>query len=624
MEDNCNLEELLSQELTDAREEARNNENLIIQIISLAEVFIGIIYGIFFDTGKQINENIKCVLFVLNITVVSAACSYLIILGVRNVLIYYHIKDIEAQLKKYEIDENKPVIVRWFTLISPIITRNPSHLKTLYAFSYYIGYTVAVCSAFLFSVIIIISQYTALPSTSRDKLHIPICIFSIFMLLIILSFALCTFRTNDMYKQLRSIAISGKRTKQNTNGKSHKIRRIILYYLYPKKEDWQKLVLFIIGAIVGILFNSGKIDKTILTSISWKDFIIYLCIVDGCLYQSRYHLNDIRGINTDAVEHKEKRLPYDILGIRKSVIVAGIAIVLKVLCAFILAYKFISKEQFYIMCIYIGLLLLMTIGYEYFKEKKSTYGVLYSVCIGYPSRILVGVWWMCPKLFSIFQINTVYNGKNIIILLIAYLFYGAYVVYIPWLMNAIKLKEKMNYLDKPHYKYLYDQIKSRLTPENRGTPLRSKGKLLDSWNWTYVSSILALGIGIIWTKGINIKLLMLLEVILLVASIVLVCSSTKGILYMSVVSFIDIIVSLFIVIRIKGNVLFPTILILHQLFFLITYFSLRYLWDENFDMKEYIKQIGIMLLVIVVGKDTFRSMQKEYLHKDNNKMLSED
>ena len=127
--DDITYNELL-EELSAAREETRSNESLIIQIISLAGVFLGIIYGVFFDTDMKMN-NIKYVLFVLSITIVSAACSYLITLGVRNVLLYYHIKDIEQKLKKYSIQKKMEITVRWSSLISPIVTRNPFHLKTM-------------------------------------------------------------------------------------------------------------------------------------------------------------------------------------------------------------------------------------------------------------------------------------------------------------------------------------------------------------------------------------------------------------------------------------------------------------------------------------------------------------
>lgn len=611
--DDITYNELL-EELSAAREETRSNESLIIQIISLAGVFLGIIYGVFFDTALKM-ENIKYVLFVLSITIVSAACSYLITLGVRNVLLYYHIKDIEQKLKNYNIQNGMDITVRWSSLISPIVTRNPFHLKTMYAILYYLGYTIAVCSAFLFGVIIIISEYDNISKGMNYRLKILICIFLIFMLLIILSFFFCTFRTESMYKQLRDRVVGSKKMKQSTNKDIRDIAKAILYYIYPKTEDCQKLILFFIGALIGICIHSKRNLINIWGNIPWKSVFLYLCVMDICLYQSRYHWNDIRGIGKDKEENKTRRLPCNVFGVIGATIIAAVVIGIKVISAFVLAYMYGAKEYLFITLICAGILFAITVCYEYFKETQNKYGVLFSVCLGYPYRILVGIWWMNPKLFFIFSKSPTSVEIGIIILLIAYLFYGAYVVYIPWLMNSIKFRNKLQQLSKPHYQYLYDQIKDRLTEKNKNTPLRLKGKITDSWNWTYITAIFLLSIGTIYTTIENRQIIILLELLLIVISICLVCATDKMIIIFTGITMIDIIGSLIIILKTGIGTVFPITFIIHQLFFLMTYFAVRYLWDEGFNMGEYLREKALVLVRILVGKDTFNRILQEYLKR---------
>ena len=104
------IKESLYAELAECREESRNNDNQIVQIISLAGVFLGIIYGVFWNAKMKPMQG---VLFILNVGIVCAACSYLITLGIKNVFIYYHTRDIEKRLKQYELHYTESYTERW-------------------------------------------------------------------------------------------------------------------------------------------------------------------------------------------------------------------------------------------------------------------------------------------------------------------------------------------------------------------------------------------------------------------------------------------------------------------------------------------------------------------------------
>lgn len=102
---------------------------------------------------------------------------------------------------------------------------------------------------------------------------------------------------------------------------------------------------------------------------------------------------------------------------------------------------------------------------------------------------------------------------------------------------------------------------------------------------------------------------------MIVISICLVCATDKMIIIFTGISMIDIIGSLIIILKTGIETVFPITFIIHQLFFLMTYFAVRYLWDEGFDMTEYLREKALVLVRILVGKDTFNRILQEYLKR---------
>lgn len=63
--------------------------------------------------------------------------------------------------------------------------------------------------------------------------------------------------------------------------------QVILYYVYPKEKDFQKLLLIPLGAIIGIFLVNGTISLELIIA-QMKNILVTVFIVDILIYQSRY------------------------------------------------------------------------------------------------------------------------------------------------------------------------------------------------------------------------------------------------------------------------------------------------------------------------------------------------
>ena len=594
------IKESLYAELAECREESRNNDNQIVQIISLAGVFLGIIYGVFWNAKMKPMQG---VLFILNVGIVCAACSYLITLGIKNVFIYYHTRDIEKRLKQYELHYTESYTERWTSLMAPIVTRKFGHLKTPYGWTYHVAYTVATMSAFLFSIIVVGSQYYEIRKQLNIGIKIVFCIFVALMVLLLLAFFLCTFRTQEMYQALKMKGEKREKRKKDW-------LKIIQYYIYPKMQDFQKIILFFVGWGIGYwLKMSTSFRYIILANLPWREIFFLWIIMDVCFYQARYQWNDIRGEEQDFEMGRKNRLPIEELGRAKAIIISLLILNVRIILGVFLAWKCTSRERFLLTIICAMILLGITILYEYMKSTNKGKAILFMVSVGYPYRVFVGFLWA----YSDFLIRT--NLPLILCfgeLLFAYLFYGAFVVYIPWTIETIK--DQSHIEKQPHYKILYLQVGERIKNINNRTPFRFKGKLTDLWNWTYlISIVLCGGFAFAVNRKISIDFIFM-EILFMIFQIRIIKSEERKKLVNAGAS-LCIIIMLFGIMLIQYTDFWEQIFILHQIFFFITYFCMIYFWNTEFQMKETLKEILIKIVKVIVGKSTYEGILKELKEK---------
>lgn len=100
----------LATELSECRQETRNNETLSIQILAAAGAFMAFVYGAFFSEKNMIDEGLKTNFLILDVMIECAASYYIVILGIRNVFLYHFSRDLEERMAEYENEHGK----KWF------------------------------------------------------------------------------------------------------------------------------------------------------------------------------------------------------------------------------------------------------------------------------------------------------------------------------------------------------------------------------------------------------------------------------------------------------------------------------------------------------------------------------
>lgn len=145
------INELIA-ELSECRQDERNTQDRIIQVISVAGTVLGILLGASsFAKGRsdslaetagnnaRVMDNFFTyprILFLFSFVIFVTAFAYVLVLGVHNILRYYYIQNLEDQLHKLspgvtDSDKEGP-FVHWNAFLAPIITRNPRHIKSYY------------------------------------------------------------------------------------------------------------------------------------------------------------------------------------------------------------------------------------------------------------------------------------------------------------------------------------------------------------------------------------------------------------------------------------------------------------------------------------------------------------
>lgn len=167
--------------------------------------------------------------------------------------------------------------------------------------------------------------------------------------------------------------------------KSESFKYTLSYLIYPKKQDFQKPILIVLGFIYGIILMNARITPMYILKL-----IFILIVFDFLAYQARYQINDVRGLREDKEAGcKNRLLSNDIMNpghvIKISLIVAFTKITASVLITILFAGEI---RDFMLISLFI--LLISTILYEMARAKQVTWLIFILVGVGYPLRFFVG------------------------------------------------------------------------------------------------------------------------------------------------------------------------------------------------------------------------------------------
>lgn len=596
-------------ELNECREDERNAQNQIIQVVCTAGTILGVVFGATTFCTAEKQEQLRHILFYLNALVLVIALSYIAAVGISNVLRFHYLRDLEDKLSVLVSKE----MIHWMSFSSPITTRNPLHLKNIYSIFHYLSYAISTCAAIGFCLVIAYFQYESLNThTQIDKL--VIMALQIIIAIEFLSFTVMSIKAKKMFDYSKRISEINRNKRLKERGKVVKFREkiyVILYYIYPKKKDFQKTFLILIGFLTGVFLLRNECAFSDL----WKDFIVSYVVIEFLVYQARYLWNDVRGIDDDKKDRKKEktgRLPVSYLGEKKAILIAFFVIAIRLILAWLIIECYNSDIK---VVLKIGMctLVIVSILYEISRTKKWNYSIFLLVSLGYPIRFFIGFLVAFSNLGAI-KIDAINNTRFIIILFLlffAYMCLGEFSSTIPWAHEALILKKSGQAITKSSYFYILSFMNDRYCESvrrNNNKPLIEKGKLSDIWNLSFLLGIILLSLIsllMIKSKGI----LWILEICIVFSSIKMCLAKYKKIVLFTVLTILLIVIKLII----YGS--FGTFIYIgvNQLIFVLLYFGLRYFFNPSYDffnelkkifilMKKYIKKLSYNVMCVLVGR----------------------
>lgn len=164
------------------------------------------------------------------------------------------------------------------------------------------------------------------------------------------------------------------------------IFQIIIYFVYPKVKDFQKLLLIPLGLVVGIFLFYGTLSLKLLIS-QFSNTLMAIFIVDVLVYQSRYQLNDILGRREDQQAGKKDRLPIHLLGENGAIFISAIVILIK--CS--LAVYICLNRNYKFLLFLIILIGFVSVFYELARRYQKYKMIFILAGFGYPLRFFSGV-----------------------------------------------------------------------------------------------------------------------------------------------------------------------------------------------------------------------------------------
>ncbi len=597
---NCNYEEIIS-ELEQCREDERNSQNQIIQVIVTAGTILTLIFGIYSF------EKYKRYLFHLSNLILLTTFGYITSLGINAVLRYHYIHNLEDKLlRKNSACYTELKIIHWNSFSSSITTKNPKHMYNIYTILHYLCYSLATICPILFCICITVLQFILIEEKTIFE-YFGIVALIVFMFLSLLIYFITSLKAERIYEEAKNISLI-KCLKKDTmvTIRLEDIFKTIVYFIYPKKKDMQKIFLIILGFLTGIILKKSTLQ---IMSNDLQNIFIVCFVIEFLLYQARYQWNDIRGVTEDIIARKDDRLPVKILGKYPAIIISSLILVIRGIATFSIALN-LKNQMKTILLVAIIMIICCTIVYERARSKKNLLLTFIVVSSGYAIRFCVGLWSAYPQIwnkgFGNYNIDTC--RFIICMLMLSYALLGEYSVVLSWLKEAVF--QKVNRIQlRAHYDFLYESYIKSFSNRNIKSNYVNRNimEIFKLWNISYIISMILLSV-ICLIMNFNIIFLGI-EILFVLFSIMICSTFVKpnisallGIAFLGGINFTCyynlIIISIFIM----------------QFVFTFIYLFLKFPFRPNFDFIKCCEMVIFNFLVFFIGRDTF-----EYLKLDSNR-----
>lgn len=545
--------QLIMQELLDMRSDERDCQNQILQVLSVAGTFIGILFGGGFIFGGDLNKlntplfgdpsnysgikkiiatyaTTSRIIFLLNSIIFCVAISYILKLAISDTIRYFHVQDLQE--RAWELMDSiggcmdKNELILWDEYRMTVMTMNPRHLTNAFAALHFVTYNISMTFLILLCLVMTVIQYSLLRDKQwYDNIGLIIVgttsIFCLFMALYT-----STRDSKSFVKEINDNVLARRDDKTQGNEIVHNI----LYLLYPRLTDLQKPLLIVGGAVSAYILGKCRLNWDLIVMLHRLFWTII--IFDFFIYQSRFLLNDIRGFEEDdhsenskkLIVNKENKLHYIKVSIIDVFARTGLAFLLLIALHDKLRPVIqIGNRSFNALEIEILILLIITILYEVARSFKKDWGVYILVGFGYPLRILVGFMSAYPDVDPI----KMYPVKGFALFLVGMYFMGVYSSLLAWVYDTItiRIRAKNTMGFKKHY---YNDLNKRIDKsyENAGKkksivdrdgfyPLREKGYLKELWHLAFLACYIMLSLSmLIVLEGPYKRFFIVLEIVI--------------------------------------------------------------------------------------------------------------
>lgn len=484
--------QLILFELEQCRQDDRDALNRIFQVIIAGVAALTFIFAAY--TGSLNEDGTESAIaqpvtfLIMCIGSAEAALSYLATIGISSSLRYQYMRELIASLQKLNPDPP----LQWVEVSAPIVTLNPWHVRSAYAAVNFLSTAAAVVSAAVVGIAaIIVFGHGA----EILLVILALLVYAPFLSLFLVASYLACAKSEKMYKLAKKEACK-RRANNPATGTSKNIIKALVYYLYPRPQDILKVSFIVLGLAIGAVL-SGKFDTVIIRG------VIVLLVIDVLVYQSRYQWNDMRGVDEDRDNSRAEergRLPVNTFGKRSALFASLISSLYKIaLAAVIIAMNWEAMGPPLLVCsiaVYA-----IAACYEHARAKNRTRTVIALVGLGYPLRILSGIWAMQPDFFN--PGNSLPITASVTLLLIGSYCFGLVFVSLTWALESYDRSQQGLGQNKPHVELMGGQIGLHY---DTTYPLKSRGNVTAFWNLFMLASI-AFAIGAIAVLSIPIPLL---------------------------------------------------------------------------------------------------------------------
>lgn len=214
----------LTYELSECREDERNSQNQMLQVVSTAGAIIGLCFGLSalfpnVEQSQEISEIVNHLVLFLTGCVLCTTFPYITFLGIGDVLRFHYIRGLEDRLSQLVSERNgQKEVLHWMSMSGPIMTKNLLHIrKTKYTPISYGCYVLAAISATIFCLITIIVEFVNIVDRKwYDNVFIITALIIIALSLII--FALISIEAENMYNSSHGTAEMDRSNRLNVSG----------------------------------------------------------------------------------------------------------------------------------------------------------------------------------------------------------------------------------------------------------------------------------------------------------------------------------------------------------------------------------------------------------------------